>query len=108
MNKEQLEIFQGKKIKILEMNLLSVDNKVELTWEIYFENTICKMKFYNVSRLMIENLSPPLEIHGFKIIDYFQNNWEMDSRYEINDFEDNCVNFFCESIERETRNVLNN
>lgn len=96
MNERQIEIFQGNKIEILEMVLQNVDNQLELSWKIYFENAVFQITFSNVSRLRIGELSMPLEIHGFEIINHSQNGWEKDSAYEIRDFEDDRVNFFCE------------
>lgn len=99
MNTDQIGVFQGKKVEILEMILKNVDNQLELSWKIYFQNAILRITFYNVSRLRVEKLSPPLEVHGFEIINHSQNGWEKDSTYEIRDFEDDRVNFFCERFE---------
>lgn len=96
MNIGKAEIFQGNKIEILEMVLKHVDDQLDLSWKIHFENTIFQITFSNVSRFRIGEVSVPLEIHGFEIIDHSQNGWEKDSTYEIRDFEDNLVNFFCE------------
>lgn len=98
MNERQIEIFQGNKIEILEMVLQNVDNQLELSWKIYFENAVFQITFSNVSRLRIGELSMPLEIHGFEIINHSQNGWEKDYRYEIRDFEDDRVNFFYEDF----------
>lgn len=72
----QTEIFQGNKIEILEMLLESVDNKLELSFKIYFENAISRVTFYNVSRFRFGELSIPLEVYGFEIINHSQNGWE--------------------------------
>lgn len=96
MNVGQAGIFQGNKIEILEMVIKNVDNQLQLSWKIYFENNIFGITFYNVSRFRIEAFSIPLEVYGFEIIDHSQNGWEIDSTYEIRDFEDDRVNFFCE------------
>ena len=99
MDADQIEVFQGKKVEISEMILKNVDNQLELSCEIYFENAIYRITFYNVSRLRVGEWSAPLEVHGFEIINHSQNGWEKDSTYEIRDFEDDCVNFFCECFE---------
>lgn len=96
MNIGQAEVFQGNKIEILEMILKNVDNQLELSWKIYFENAIFRITFYNVSRFRVGEWSIPLEVHGFEIINHSQNGCEKDSTYEIRDFEDDRVNFFCE------------
>lgn len=96
MNMEKAEIFQGNKIEILEMILKNAENQLELSWKIYFENAIFRITFSNVSRFRIGEVSMPLEIHGFEIINHAQDGWEKDSTYEVRDFEDDRVNFFCE------------
>lgn len=96
MNIEKAKIIQGNKIEILEMILKHVDSQLVLSWKIYFENAIFRMTFFNVSRFRIGEVSIPLEIHGFEIINHSQNGWDKDSTYEIRDFEDDHVNFFCE------------
>ena len=100
MNSKQIDFFQGKKIEILEMNLKKVDNRLELSWLLCLENCFFRITFYNVSRLKIVDFSLPLEIHGFEIINHSQNGWENDSAFEIRDFEDDRVNFFCEYIKQ--------
>lgn len=101
MNVGQMEVFRGKKIGILEMLLKNVDNQLVLSWKIQVENTFFRMTFYNVSRFRVGELSIPLEVNGFEIIDYSQNGWEKDSKYEIRDFEDDRLNFFCEYLKME-------
>ena len=96
MNLGKAEIFQGNHIEILELVLKCVNNRLNLSWKIYFENTIFQITFCNVSRFRIGEVSVPLEIHGFEIINHSQNGWGNDSTYEIRDFEDNRINFFCE------------
>ena len=96
MSMGKAEVFQGSRIEILEMVLKSVDNQLELSWKTYFENTVRRMTFFNVSRFRIGEVSIPLEIRGFEMISHFQNGWEKDSTYEVRDFEDDRVNFFCE------------
>lgn len=93
---EKAEIFQGNKNEILEMVLKNTDNRLDLLWKVYFKNAVYQITFSNVSRFRIGEVSAPLEIHGFEMIDHSQNSWEKDSTYEIRDFEDDRVSFFCE------------
>ncbi len=98
-----MEFFEGNKIEILEMSLKNSNNQLELFWKIYFNNTVFITSFYNVSRFRIEELSLPLELQGLEIIKHLQNGWEQDLKYEIRDFENDQVGFFCEyyKIEKE-------
>lgn len=96
MNKRQIDIFPKNRIEILEMILTNVNNQLELSWIFLYETVVRSITFYNVSRFSIRDLSIPLEVHGIEIIDHSQNGWEKDSTYEICDFEDDRVHFFCE------------
>lgn len=95
MNIGQIEVFKGERIEILEMILKNVNNQLNLSCEIYFQNTIFRITFYNISRFSVRELSAPFDVHGFEIIDHSQDGGEKNSTYEIRDFEDARVNFFC-------------
>lgn len=99
MNTEQIEIIQGKKIQILKMVLTNDGDQLKLSLKLYCNNVLFRINFHNVSRFRMGNISMPLEVEGFEIINHSQDYWETDSRYEIRDFEDDRVNFFCESFE---------
>ena len=96
MKKEKIDIFNGEKIEIIEMLLKCEDGKLVLLWTIKSGTAVHRLYFQNVSRLRIGEVSKPLEIHGFEIINHSQNGWEEDSKYEIRDYEDGRVHFFCE------------
>ena len=98
MNVEKTELFCGKDFEILEMVLTRDEYLLNLSWKVYFENKFFLISFYNVSRFRIGEISIPLAIQGFEIINHSQDGWEKDSTYEIRDFEDDYVHFFCESI----------
>ena len=91
-----IDSFRGNKIEILKMLLEIADNQLKLSCKINLENSVLGITFYNVSRLRFGELSMPLEVHGFEIINHSENGWENDSIYEIRDYEDDSVHFFCE------------
>lgn len=97
MNMDQQINIHGK-ITILEMNLTNLNDKLEVSCRIFLDNIITRIVFNNVSGLRIENFSPPLEVQGFEIINHSQDGYASDSRYEICDYENESINFFCENI----------
>ena len=99
MSNNRIEFFQGKKLEILEMHLSKIDNQLEFSWSVRSENENFIITFYNVSRIRMEDLSSPLEIQGFEIVDHSLHGWDPKSKYEIRDFEDDRINLFCEKIE---------
>ena len=95
-NIENTKFFQGNTIEILEILLKIEDNQLVMSWKICLEYVIYRITFYNVSRFKLGVISMPLEIHGLEINNHFQNGWEKDSAYEIHDFEDDKIEFYCE------------
>lgn len=95
---EQIEMFQGERVEIIELNLLNVGIQLELSLRIHFCNTIYTISFYNVSRFNIDNMSIPMDVFGFEIINHSNEGWAKDSNYEFRDFEDNRIGFFFEYL----------
>ena len=95
----QTEFLQGKRIEISEMILSSKENRLELTWKINVCDKRSTLLFHNVSCFSINSVSVPFEIEGFEVIDHLQEGWQKDSRYEVHDYEDGKVRFFCERVE---------
>ena len=95
-------VFQGDKLEVLEMTLKNKSNQLELSWKVCFNNTPSRITFCNVSCFQMGEVSSPLEIHGFEIINHSQEGWDKCVTYEIRDFEDSRVSFFCEDYEVDT------
>ena len=93
---EQLEGIQGNTIELSEISLVKEGNQLKLMWKFCCNNKNITMTFYNVSRLRMNNISAPLQVQGFEIVEHSREGWDNDSKYEIRDFEDDSVNFFCE------------
>lgn len=91
-------ILQGEEIEILNLNLTNKNNKLIMVWEIKVASTIRTVTFYNVSMLRICELSAPFIIYGFEIVDRSLSGWQSDTTYEIRDFENGTINFYCEKI----------
>ena len=83
------------------MSLRNIDNQLEILWKIIFQNDTWLLRFHKASLFSIRELSLPLEIAGFEIMCHAAQGWEKDMTYEIYDFEDDHVKFFCESYEIE-------
>lgn len=94
----RIDFPMGNEFEISEMRLKTIDDRLELLLKISSRNTTSEVMFYNVSRFRSGELSTPLKVHGFEIIDHSQNGWEKDSQYEICDFEDDRISFFCEDF----------
>ena len=98
----KVENLQGNKIKILELVLKNEGDQLKLSCKIHCKNEVFRITFYNVSRFKIGEVSIPSEIHGFEIINHSKNAWEKDSKYEVRDFEDDRIHFFCECFDTDS------
>ena len=98
INTEEIESLRGKEIEILEMNLTSGDGGLTLTWNMRVDGSLLTAVFRNVSELRFDGLSAPVIIHGFEIVDHTADGWQRNSAYEIRDFEDCLVGFYCGEI----------
>ena len=99
MNCDWINEIQGKTISILDMIITNEGNQLRLLCRIFFNNKTFCITFYNVSRLRMGIISAPFEIHGLEIINHAKSGWEQESVYEIRDFEDECINFFCKCFD---------
>ena len=55
--------------------------------------------FENISKLKLSDISYPFQICGFEILDYNSRGYQSDSRFFVNDYEDETLSFFCEKFE---------
>ena len=108
MKENVIEIIRGQKVEIIELSVACSNDQINLFLSICVNGTIFDIHFYNVSRLNIQDLSTPMEIHGFEIICNKQKGWEKDSNYTIRDFEDGRINFVCEDFETQADVFLQN
>lgn len=83
-------------LKILEMSISNKKDQLDLRLKFSSEHKVSEILFYNVSRIRITNMSPPFVIYGFEIINHTNDGWEKQLQFEIRDFEDDCIHFFCE------------
>lgn len=93
---ENIFFLQGKVIFIIEINLVCVNGTMDLLLKVKYSGESYRLIFRNVSRFSIDDLSAPMEVQGFEIVDHSSSGWDKDSRFEIRDFEENKINFYCE------------
>lgn len=92
-------VFEGRDLAIQEFILLQDNGMLNLTIKGATNGFAVIMRFYNVSRMYIENISIPVIIQGFVIISNNDNGWDRDSKYSIRDYEDGSISFMCEEFE---------
>lgn len=58
-----------------------------------------KVKFVNVTDVSFKNLGKCNQILGFEIVENNDRGWEECCRYQVNDYENSILRFYCEKIE---------
>ena len=92
------EIIDGKPIVIDNFHITTVDQRLIFSLDANIEGNLHHIVFHNISSLRIENFSYPMQISGFAVTDNSAKGWQSDVRYEIYDFEDGAIRFFCKDI----------
>ncbi len=93
-----IDVLDGKMLLIDNLHITTVHQQLLLTLDAYIEGKIYHIVFHNVSSLRIENVSYPIQISGLAVADNSAKGWQANVRYEIYDFEDGIIRFFCEKI----------
>jgi len=62
------------------------------------EFKVC-IKFYNVSKFKLDEVSKVICISGFDIESMKERGWDRSQKYHVFDYENDTIEFFCESIE---------
>lgn len=71
---------------------------MDLTLTVNLDNTELQIRFKNVSGITIKEISFPMCVQGFEIIDNQKNGWEGSQRYTVHDFEDETIHFYCQRV----------
>lgn len=92
------DFLDGKALVIRNLQLESANQQLTLFLDAYIAKKACRIAFCNVSSLQLAELAYPMQIDGFAVKDHADDGWDPDKRYEIYDFEDEKIRFFCEDI----------
>lgn len=88
--------FQGKSIFVSEMQLSACGGSPELVLRFSHENHKYGILFRNASRICLRDFSYPLQICDLEIIDNADAGYDRDSRYMVQDADDQKIRFYCE------------
>ena len=94
-----LEFIQGQKITINEITIENSDDILVVSITLLCHQSRYTIMFHNVNHFNIHDLSMPLDIDGFEVVDHLKDGYNKDCRYEICDYENNVVHFYCESYD---------
>ena len=91
-------ILQGKNLQISNISLNCINREISMTIQTDIENKELLILFSNVSFLNLRNISYPMIIECFDIIDNSNRGWDSQVRYHIHDLEDETIDFYCQDI----------
>ncbi len=99
MYEKTIAYHDGTPFDITEITISMNDGIMEIRMWGTHEKSVREYRFYNVSGLSISDMSPPMRIQAFHIINHQQSGWEHCNTYEFKDYEDGVLHFYCETIE---------
>lgn len=99
MKTDIAKILHSDKLDILQILLRNSGIHLDLLCKARIKDNVFDINFFNVSNITMKVLSSSFEIWGFEIIDHKKDGWLKEMRYEMNDYESDCLHFFCESFE---------
>ena len=92
------DVIDGKMLLIDNLHIMTVNEQLMLSLDAYIDEKLFHIIFQNISSLRVENCSYPIQISGLAVADHSAKGWQSDVRYEVYDYEDGTIRFFCEEI----------
>ncbi len=93
-----IEELQGQSISVRNLSLTDDDGYRTLILKVNCngkDGTIC---FENVCRFSCVFMDSETVVSGFEIIDHSIDGWQSDARYEVRDYEEDSLAFYCEKV----------
>ena len=91
-------VLDGKLLLMDNLHITTVNQQLMLTLDADIEGKIYHIICRNVSSFQINSFSYPMLISGLAVVDNSTKGWQADVRYEVYDYEDGTIRFFCEEI----------
>lgn len=88
-------------VEITDFCLHTASGAPVLTLSFCADGKAQTLRFLSISDVTLRFPAIPMQICGFEIRDHRADGWDADQRYEISDFEDGALHFFCREIETE-------
>ncbi len=92
------EQLSGKEVLVNRLVLQTEDGSPALLLELTCEGADYKILFEEVTCFTVAFQGYPFLIQGFEILDHSTDGWQADARYEIRDYEDHSIAFYCQNI----------
>lgn len=93
-------------VEITDFRLHTASGAPVLTLSFCADGKAQTLRFLSISDVTLRFPAIPMQICGFEIRDHRADGWDADQRYEISDFEDGALHFFCREIETENGEPL--
>ena len=92
-------------------NVINIGTLLHVTENLIFEDdkkvnmviTICEddkdriLRFENVSSIKMSSFSYQMVIGSMEIVDHKDDGWSIEKRFEVKDYEEGSLSFFCEN-----------
>lgn len=92
------EFLNGKPLLIHRLSLDSAGLRLTLSLDADIGGRDCRIVCETVSALQLADFSYPMQISGLRVTDRSAMGWQSDVRYEVRDYEEDSLRFFCGEI----------
>ena len=89
----------NKPLFIDNISLYNCSEKIYMQWTCCTQGKCYSILFRNVSRLYITDLSYPMHIDYLEIVCNIKKGWDVDSLYHFHEYENDRIQFYCQSFE---------
>ena len=92
------EELQGQSISVHSLSLTDDNGYRTLILQVSCNGKDATVCFENVCRFRCSFEDSETVIHGFEIVDHSTDGWQADACYEVRDYEEDSIAFYCENI----------
>ena len=87
----------GTLLHITEILISEDDKKVNMVITLCVNDKDRILRFENVSSIKMSSFSYPMVIGSMEIVDHKDDGWSIEKRFEVKDYEEGSLSFFCEN-----------
>lgn len=90
-----LQTWTDNQVMVSHIHIFTREDRLDMSMTIRCSEGRRKFYFKNVSSLAISSITCPIQIAGFQVCDHKEDGWYASERYEVLDYEDGRIHFFC-------------
>ncbi len=96
MNEFVNRIFDKQIVQLTELSVAVVDGKLNVWLKLTKEKDVYMFDFYNVFSFSLDKLCFPCRVECFQITSNENFGWAKEQKYEVADYKNEIIKFYCE------------